>query len=64
MSSNHTPASLRTPQNVSSAIVRSLCGFLFPSGDYLLVVDDDHSRCPDVEIVKYTAATAVIPKRT
>uniref|UniRef100_A0AAY5KA75 Gypsy retrotransposon integrase-like protein 1 n=1 Tax=Esox lucius TaxID=8010 RepID=A0AAY5KA75_ESOLU len=34
----------------------------FPSGDYLLVVVDDHSRYPEVQIVKSTAATAVIHK--
>ncbi|KAL0183494.1 hypothetical protein M9458_019190, partial [Cirrhinus mrigala] len=34
----------------------------FPSGDYLLVVVDDYSRYPEVEIVKSTAASAVIPK--
>lgn len=34
----------------------------FTSGDYLLVVVDDHSRYQEVEIVKSTAASAVIPK--
>ncbi|RXN18549.1 putative protein K02A2.6-like protein [Labeo rohita] len=34
----------------------------FSSGDYLLVVVDDHSRYPEVEIVTSTAANAVIPK--
>ena len=34
----------------------------FPSGDYLLVVVDEYSRFPEVEIVSSTAARAVIPK--
>ena len=34
----------------------------FPSGEYLLVVVDEYSRFPEVEIVTSTAATTVIPK--
>ena len=34
----------------------------FPSGDYLLIVVDDYSRFPEVEIVKSTSASSVIPK--
>ncbi|GFN92531.1 transposon ty3-g Gag-Pol polyprotein [Plakobranchus ocellatus] len=34
----------------------------FPSGDYLLIVIDDYSRFPEVEIVKSTSAHATIPK--
>ena len=34
----------------------------FPSGDYLLVVIDEHSRFPEVEIVKSTSAKFVIPR--
>lgn len=34
----------------------------FPSGDYLLVVIDEYSRFPEVEIVTSTSARAVIPK--
>ncbi len=33
----------------------------FPSGEYLLVVVDEYSRYPEVEIVKSTSATTVIP---
>ena len=33
-----------------------------PSGDYLLVVIDRYSRFPEVEIVKSTKASVVIPK--
>ena len=33
-----------------------------PSGDYLLVVNDRYSRFPEVEIVKSTKASIVIPK--
>ncbi|KAK7112338.1 hypothetical protein V1264_011807 [Littorina saxatilis] len=34
----------------------------FPSGEYLLVVTDDYSRFPEVEILTSTSAKAVIPK--
>ncbi len=34
----------------------------FPSGEYLLVVVDDFSRFPEVEIVSSTSARAVLPK--
>ena len=34
----------------------------FPSGEYLLVIVDDFSRFPEVEIVSSTSARAVIPK--
>lgn len=34
----------------------------FPSGQYLLVVVDEHSRYPEVEIVHSTAAKVVIPR--
>ena len=34
----------------------------FPLGDYLLVVIDEHSRFPEVEIVKSTSAKSVIPR--
>ena len=34
----------------------------FPSGDHLLVIMDDYSRYPEVEIVRSTAATTIIPK--
>ena len=33
-----------------------------PSGGYLLVVTDDFSRYPIVEVVRSTSANAVIPK--
>jgi len=32
----------------------------FPSGDYLLVVTDDFSRHPEVEVLRSTSAKAVI----
>ncbi|XP_061176121.1 uncharacterized protein K02A2.6-like [Saccostrea echinata] len=34
----------------------------FPSGDYLMVVMDEYSRYPIVDILKSTSAKAVIPK--
>ena len=36
------------------------CG-AFPSGDYLLVIVDDYSRYPIVEITKSTSAKAIFP---
>ena len=33
----------------------------FPSGDYIMVVTDEFSRFPEVEILTSTSATAVIP---
>ena len=36
------------------------CG-TFPSGDHLLVIMDDYSRYPEVEIVRSTAATTILP---
>ena len=34
----------------------------FPSGHYLLVVYDEYSRFPEVEILTSTSANATIPK--
>ena len=34
----------------------------FPSGDYLMVVLDEYSRYPEVEIISSTAASSVIPR--
>ena len=34
----------------------------FPSGHYMLVVVDEHSRFPEVEIIHSTSAKAVIPR--
>ena len=33
----------------------------YPSGEYCLIVVDDYSRYPVVELVSTTSATAVIP---
>ena len=33
----------------------------YPSGDYCLVVIDDYSRFPQVELLKSTSARSVIP---
>ena len=35
---------------------------LFPSGEYLLVVIDDYSRLPEVEILPSLSANVVIPR--
>ncbi len=34
----------------------------YPSGEYIMVVIDEHSRFPEVEILTSTSARAVIPK--
>ena len=34
----------------------------FPSGDYLMVIIDEYSRYPEVEILKSTSSKTVIPK--
>lgn len=34
----------------------------FPSGDYLIVVIDDYSRYPEVEIIQSTSAKVVLPR--
>ena len=44
-------------QNVSV----DFCG-PFPSGDYLLVVIDDHSQNPEVEILNTTSSKTTIPR--
>ena len=38
------------------------CGPIQPAGEYILVVVDEHSRFPEVEIVHSTSARAAIPK--
>ena len=49
------------PDNAWEELSMDFCG-PFPSGDYLLVVIDNYSRYPVVEIIKSTSARAVIPK--
>ena len=34
----------------------------FPSGDYLMVIIDEYSRYPEIEILKPTSSKTVIPK--
>ena len=34
----------------------------YPNGEYLLVVIDEYSRFPEIEIVRSTAGKSVIPK--
>ena len=55
-------ASTNFPTTTRS-VARAIHGFLwpFPNGDYLLVVTDDFSRYPEVEILRSTSAKAVIP---
>lgn len=63
-----TPSNVREPLQMSPLpegpwqnLSTDFCG-PFPSGDYLLVVMDEYSRYPEVELVSSTSATAVIPK--
>lgn len=48
------------PQGPWQELSMDFCG-PFPNGDYLLVVTDDFSRFPEVEILRSTSAKAVIP---
>ena len=43
-----------------SRVSADFCG-PFPTGEYLLVVIDDHSRYPVVEIIRSASARTVIP---
>ena len=54
---SHDQNAQRTLENSSSLFLRAL-----PSGEYLLVVIDRYIRFPEVEIVRSTKATTVIPK--
>ena len=47
-----------TPNSPWEKVSIDFCGPL-PSGDYLLVVIDDYSRFPEVEILKSTSSRAV-----
>ena len=64
---NHDPKSKAEPLQMSPLALGpwqelsiDFCG-PFPNGDYLLVVTDDFSRYPEVEIIKSTSAKSVIP---
>jgi len=49
------------PKAPWESLSADFCGPL-PSGDYIMVVKDDFSRYPEVEILTTTSARAVIPK--
>ena len=51
----------KIPKNPWTHLSADFCG-PFPTGEYLLVVVDDHSRFPVVEFLRSTSAKAVIPK--
>ena len=64
---NHDPKPVCEPLHMSplplgpwQELSVDFCG-PFPSGDYLLVVTDDFSRYPEVEILRSASAKAVIP---
>ena len=61
---NHTQEPLcmsELPSSPWEKVGVDFCG-PFPSGDYLLVVVDEYSRYPGVEILQSTSARATIPK--
>ena len=61
---NHTQEPLcmsELPSSPWEKVGVDFCG-PFPSGDYLLVVIDEYSRYPEVEILQSTSARATIPK--
>ena len=65
---NHDPKPVCEPLHMSplplgpwQELSVDFCGPSVPSGDYLLVVTDDFSRYPEVEILRSTSAKAVIP---
>ena len=66
MSSTHTlnlcraTANDRNTQQSLGKVSIDFCG-PFPSGDYFLIVIDEFSRFPEVEILKSTSSRAVIP---
>ena len=64
---NHDPKPVSEPLQLSplpqgpwQELSMDFCG-PFPNGDYLLVVTDNFSRYPEVEILRSTSAKAVIP---
>ena len=61
--SNHTEPLHMSPLPSSpwKEVSVDFCG-PFPSGDYLLVVVDDYSRYPEVEVMSTTSAKSTIPK--
>ena len=60
--SNMEPLKMtKIPENPWTHLSADFCG-PFPTGEYLLVVVDDHSRFPVVEFLRSTSAKAVIPK--
>ncbi len=61
--SNHREPLIMTPTplNKWENLSMDFCGPL-PTGEYLMVVIDDHSRYPEVDIIHSTSARAVIPR--
>jgi transposase InsO family protein len=59
---HHEPLQMtKLPDGPWQKLSADFCGPL-PTGDYLLVVIDEYSRYPEVEILKSTSAKATIPK--
>ena len=60
-STNMEPLKMtRIPEQPWTNLSADFCG-PFPTGEYLLVIIDDHSRFPIVEIIHSTSARTVIP---
>ena len=58
---NREPAKMtKLPSEPWKEVSMDFCG-PFPGGEYLLVVMDDYSRYPEVEILYSTSANATIP---
>jgi transposase InsO family protein len=51
----------RLPKGPWQEVSADFCG-PFPQGDYILVVQDDYSRYPEVDTLTSTSAAATIPK--
>ena len=59
---HHEPLQMTTlPSGPWQKLAADFCG-PFPTGEYILVVIDEFSRYPEVEVLKSTSAKATIPK--
>ncbi|KAI0217077.1 hypothetical protein LSAT2_031014, partial [Lamellibrachia satsuma] len=52
---------IELPKEPWKEVFIDLCG-PFKTGEYILVVIDDYSRCPQIEILHSTSARPTIPK--
>ena len=59
--SSHRPRHNEFPQTTWSSVSIDFCG-PFPSGEHVMVVIDDYSRFPEIEIVRSISADTIIPR--